>query len=231
MFDESFDMHKKELKLLLSNMNDENPYKKELSQILMVPKTRLINKSIERGSTPISDVRSSKKVNPNDLKKKIEIQFKQAHLNRTAENFKNKKLIDNELNEENGEHYQELKTININNKRKTAGIGFNGYKNNLYSSDEKDNNKSNKKSENTPKYINKMYDNDCQKVNDDNLKTEASITKGFKTYATTLSDKKHSNINETENEQYTDNDNESRSESESLSEQENLSKNPSNHSN
>jgi hypothetical protein len=120
-------MHKKEIQLLLSNLNDANPFKQELNQLLMIPKSRPINKSIERGSTPISDVRSSKKVNPNDLKKKIENEFKQAHLNRTMENFKNKNIIENELREnENGEMLDELKTINLNNKRKTAGLGFNG---------------------------------------------------------------------------------------------------------
>lgn len=43
------------------------------------------------------------------------------------ENFKNKNMIENELTKIENDNISELKTININNKRKTAGLGFNGY--------------------------------------------------------------------------------------------------------
>lgn len=189
-------MHKKEIQLLLSNLNDANPFKQELNQLLLIPKSRSINKSIERGSTPISDVRSSKKVNPNDLKKKIENEFKQAHMNRTIENFKNKNIIENELREnENGEMLDELKTININNKRKTAGLGFNGQSYRpLESGSKKDTNIKNEFKENK---IDELHEDNPNNIC--NLKTEASNNKVFKSYPTCQSDANLNGENNSEN--------------------------------
>jgi len=77
-------MHQKELQLLLSNMNDTNPFKRELSQMLNIPKSKTrVNQSVDKGVE-----RSAKKVNPNELKKKIEEKFRVAHEMKTKENLK-----------------------------------------------------------------------------------------------------------------------------------------------
>jgi len=77
-------------------MNDTNPFKRELSQMLNIPKSR-INQSVDKAAE-----RSVKKVNPNELKKKIEEKFREAH-EMKKNNIKNKSSHDANQDSDNDE--------------------------------------------------------------------------------------------------------------------------------
>lgn len=54
--------------------------------MLNIPKSRM-NQSVDKGADKNANPRSTKKVNPDELKKKIEEKFREAHLNKTKENL------------------------------------------------------------------------------------------------------------------------------------------------